>query len=376
VSSVRAALVVSAVLALGVAGCGGDDSANEPTSGAAAEATPHASAISPEQVQAKCPSPDAETAKAEVDTSKFKQKEPWTLGISAGYLSRTAWIAYFLQEIKHAASEEPRYANTIVTDAGFNASKQVSDIKDLITKKVNGIIYWPVDQAALKGVLAEAEAAGIPTVESAIGFTDLGTSSVDIDYYAHAVVANSHLMVELGGKGKVLQMLPSAGSLAAVQEAAALKCVLESFPDVELLDSQHGNFNAPDSKAVAESWVQKYPEADAIVSMWAEQSRGIAEAFDEGGRLEDLKFAPANELNGWMKFLADHPEQNAGIVTAPVSLGGMAVEQLTKILDGEPVTKGVFVGNEYVAPDSVADIVAGDKPESYWPNDMPEEFQP
>jgi ABC-type sugar transport system substrate-binding protein len=46
-------------------------------------------------------------------------------------------------------------------------------MQDLITKSVSGIIYWPVDQKALEGVLAKATTAGIPTVETAIGFTEL-----------------------------------------------------------------------------------------------------------------------------------------------------------------------------------------------------------
>lgn len=333
-------------------------------------------AIDVKKVIASCKSPDAKAGAAKVATSKYKKSKPWVLGVSAGYMSKTSWIAYFNQELKYEASRNKQYSKVVVLDAGFNASKQISDIQDLITQKVSGIIYWPVNQSALKGVLAKAEAAGIPTVESAIGFTKMGTSSVDIDYYAHSVVADAYLMKELGGKGNIVQVLPTAGSLAAVQEKAALKCVLKHFPNVKLLDAQYGNFNAADSKPVAEAWAQRFPQIDGVVSAWAEQSRGVAQAFDEAGRLDELKFAPANELNGWMKFLVSHPKANAGIVTSPPALGAMAVKQMTKILEGQTVVKGVFIGNRYVPPAKVKSLVDSSKPDTYWPNKMPPSFQP
>jgi ABC-type sugar transport system substrate-binding protein len=199
---------------------------------------------------------------------------------------------------------------------------------------------------------------------------------VDIEYFSHAVLADVHLAQALHGKGRIVQVLPSAGSVAEAQEAAALQCVLKFYPDLQLLDAQHGNFNATDSKKVAQAWVQRFPHIDGIASMWAEQSLGVVAAFEEAARLQEVTFAPANELSGWIKFLRAHPEKNTGVITAPVSLGAMAVDQMTKILEGQPVTRGIFVGNQYIPPQSALSLADFSKPDTYWPNKMPAQYQP
>ncbi|HEY2597267.1 MAG TPA: substrate-binding domain-containing protein [Candidatus Dormibacteraeota bacterium] len=332
--------------------------------------------VDPAKVYADCQSPDTAKATALVDTSKFKKAPPWKIGLAAGYLSNDGWIAYFIQEIKYHASTNPNISKVIVTDAKFNASKQISDIEDLITQGVSAIIYYPVDQTALKTVIDKANAAGIATIESAVGFTDMGTSSVDIDYYTLPVLSDVHLMQSLKGQGKIIQVLPTAGTVAEQREKDALQCVLSHYPNVQLLAAEHGNFNTPDAKKVAQALLQRFPQIDGIASVWGEQDLGIASAFLAADRLKNVTFAPANEPNGWLKWLIDHPDKNNGIVTGPVTLGGLAVQQTVKILNGEQISKGVFQDSKYIEPGQISSIYNAGKSDSYYFNDMPANWQP
>src|SRR6185312_334784 len=105
-----------------------------------------------------------------VNTTAFKKSGTIKLGVSAGYLSNS-WVVFALQLVKHEASKDPRYAKEIrVTDAGFNANKQISDIHDLINSGINALIYWPVDDKAIEPALEEAVAKGIPTVNIGGGY--------------------------------------------------------------------------------------------------------------------------------------------------------------------------------------------------------------
>ena len=106
-----------------------------------------------------------------VDTAKFKKAPPYTIGVSAGYMSNS-WVVFSLQNIKYEASLDKNIKDIVVTDAGFKPAKQVADIEDLINKQVSAIIYWPVDDKSIEGALKKAEAAGIPTVNAGGGFTN------------------------------------------------------------------------------------------------------------------------------------------------------------------------------------------------------------
>src|SRR2546429_5263559 len=127
-----------------------------------------------------------ETARVQetVTTARFKKAAPYRVGVAAGYLSNS-WVVFCLQHIRYEASRHKEISEILVTDAGFNPGKQVADIEDLISKNVNLILYWPVDEKAIQPALEKAVAKGIPTVNTGGGFSygpgALGEGFIDPD---------------------------------------------------------------------------------------------------------------------------------------------------------------------------------------------------
>jgi ABC-type sugar transport system substrate-binding protein len=323
-------------------------------------------------------SPEALTKDTLVDTSAFAPEAPWKLCVSAGYLANS-WVVFALQHIGYQASLEPSYEpDIVVTDAGFDANKQISDIADLINQGCEAIIYWPVDDQAVEPGLEQAVEAGIPTVNVGGGYADLPgiVSNAHIDQYQLGVATAIQLAESLGGSGKIVSMLPIAGTTAAVNQDLALRQVLESYPDIEILDTQNGDWNRAKAKSITENWILQFPEIDGVYSPAGQMSVGMAEAFDEAGRLGDVVFSPGDEYNGWLKWIADHPESNGGVVTFPPSAGAIGVQQMTSILNGEEVTKGTQVPSVWYAPEDAAALADPDAPDDWWANDLPPEFLP
>ena len=323
-------------------------------------------------------SPEAATAATPVDTSAFKKDGPWKLCVSAGYLANS-WVVYALQNIKYAASLEPRFEPEIdVTDAGFSPDKQISDIADLLTKGCEAIIYWPVNDQAIEPGLEAAIAAGVPTVNVGGGYTDLPgiVSNAYIDQYELGAAGAIALAEALGGQGKIVSMLPIAGTTAAVDQDKALKDVLADYPGIELLDTGNGDWNRAQAKSITETWLQKYPQIDGVYSPAGQMSAGMVEAFDEVGRLGEVKFSPADEYNGWLKWISTHPESNLGLVTFPPAAGSVGVEQMTRILSGEEVTKGIRVPSLWYSPEDAVALYDAAAPEDSWANKLPAEFLP
>ena len=310
-----------------------------------------------------------------VTTTQFKKAPPYIVGVSAGYLSNS-WVVFALQHIRYEASLHKEIGNVIVTDAAFNPTKQVSDIEDLISKNVNMILYWPVDEKAIQPALEKAMAKGIPTVNAGGGFSySAGTvSNAFIDQWALGEEGARRFVKDLGGKGKIFAMLPIAGTTAAVDQLAALKHVLKDHPNIELLSAEYGDWNRAKAKQISENLLQRYPKIDGVFSPAGQMSIGVAEAFEDAGRMKGLTMSPGDEYNGWMKWVVKN--QKGGAVTFPTRAGQEATKLGLKILAGEPVPRGLVIPSEYIAPKDAAKFAEVAKPDDWWASKLPEQFKP
>jgi ribose transport system substrate-binding protein len=310
-----------------------------------------------------------------VDTSKFKKPGPYNVGVSAGYLSNS-WVVFCLQHIRYEASLHKDVQNVLVTDAAFNPAKQIADIEDLISKNVSLILYWPVDETAIQPALDKAVQRAIPTINTGGGFTySPGTvANAFIDQYALGEMVARQLAQDMGGNGRIFAMLPIAGTTAAVDQLAALKDVLKDHSQMELLAAEHGDWNRAKAKQITENLLQRFPRIDGVFSPAGQMSIGVAEAFDEAGRLKQVMMSPGDEYNGWLKWVAKH--RQGGAVTYPTRAGQEAMELGMKVLQGEPVKRGLLIPSEYIAPKDVDKYVEPDRPDDWWANTLPNQWRP
>jgi len=319
----------------------------------------------------------AQTARAAevVDTSRLKKQPPYKIGVSAGYLSNS-WVVFALQHVRWEASKHPEISDIVVLDAGFNPTKQIADIEDLARQHIDLLIYWPVNESAIADVLKRTVDAGIPTVQTGGGFTDgVGTvSNAYISQWKLGEAVARHLMTELGGKGKIIAMLPIAGTTAAVDQLDALKTVMKEYPKVELASIEYGDWNRAKAKQITENLLQRFPKIDGVYSPAGQMSIGIAEAFDEAGRLGEVTMSPGDEYNGWLKWVTKHGK--GGAVTFPTRAGQEAVKIGLKILKGEPVPRGTAVPSEYIAPAAVSKYVNENAPDDWWASELPAAYLP
>jgi len=310
-----------------------------------------------------------------VDTSPFRKDPPYKVGVSAGYLSNS-WVVFALQHVKWEAAQHSEISEVVVTDAAFNPAKQVSDIEDLMRQDIDLLIYWPVDERAIADALKRVTDAGIPTVQAGGGYSDQPgtTSNAYISQWKLGEMVARQLAKDLDGKGKIIAMLPIAGTTAAVDQLDALQTVLKEHPEIELLSAEYGDWNRAKAKQITENLLQRFPRIDGVFSPAGQMSIGVAEAFDEAGRLGEVKMSPGDEYNGWLKWVEKHGQ--GGAVTFPTRAGQEAVKIGLGILKGEPVTRGTAIPSEYISPADVARHVDPNAPDDWWASELPDEFLP
>lgn len=316
-----------------------------------------------------------EVAKQPIETKPFEKAPPYKVGLSAGYLSNS-WILFASQYVKYEASLHSEINDLVITDANWNPAKQVADMEDLISKDIDVLLYWPVDEQTVLPALQKAVKKGIPTVNVGYNFMDSPwvTGNAYVDQWEMSVNNAQHLVKDLGGNGKIFAMLPIAGSSAAVTQLAALKHVLTDYPEIELVSIEYGDWNRAKAKQLAENLLQRFPRIDGVFSPAGQMSMGILEAFDEAGRLEEVTMSPGDEYNGWTKWVREHGKW--GSVTSGLEVGRAAVRHGLDILMGKPVTNAVIVGTRYLTPDEAAKLHEPGRPDDWWPTELPPEFLP
>lgn len=314
------------------------------------------------------------TAQAPVDTTAFAKAAPWKIGVSAGYLSNS-WVVFALQHLKYEASLHPEVGTIVVTDAGFNASKQIADIEDLLSQGIDLLVFWAVDNESIQPALSDVAARGIPIVS--VGEPSplpQVTSQASIDQYALGHLVANHLASDLGGKGNIIAMLPLPGTYAATAQLEALNDVLAENPGIKLLSVEYGQWSRAESKRITENLLLRYPRIDGVFSPSGQMSLGIAEALEEAGRLDEVTFSPGDEYNGWLKWVAENAQ--GGAVTFPTRAGQVAMQLAVKILKGEPVPSNEAVPSEYVSASDIGKWVEPSRPDDWWASELPEEWKP
>jgi ribose transport system substrate-binding protein len=232
------------------------------------------------------------------DCTKFKKAPPWTIGVS-NYGLQNSWRVQMMAELQFAADQNSNIKQLIILNADGNVAKQVADIGDLVTRKVDLLLVLPVSSDGIKPAVDDAEAAGIPVV---VFNNELAgknfQSMVWIDEYKFGWIGGYWLNQQLGGKGNVVILEGVPGTSTSDLRT---KGAMDAFgPGITVLAKQPGNWDYATGKKVMEDFIAAYPKIDGIYSQGGAMSLGALEALTAAGR--PLVPVPSEGNNGFLKF--------------------------------------------------------------------------
>ena len=113
-----------------------------------------------------------------------------------------------------------------------DAAGQLSDLRTLISDKVNAIVFNPNDPDALNPALAEAHAAGIPTVSVDAYVTDPNTWNLYNNQVQYAYLGATWLFKQMGGTGTVWYTRGLAGHPADSDRDIGFNKALKENPGI------------------------------------------------------------------------------------------------------------------------------------------------
>jgi len=193
-------------------------------------------------------------------------------------------------------------ADVVVTDAGHDVAKQISDVEDMLQQKIDILLLNPTDSAGIEAAVHAAKAAGVIVVAvdaNANGPVDtfVGSKNRDAGY-----MSCKHLGEAVGGKGEVA-ILDGIPVVPILQRVEGCKAALAEFKDIKLVDTQNGRQDRSVALGVVENMIQSHPNLVGIFSVNDGGAMGALSAIQGSGK--DIKLTSVDGAPEAVKAIAD-----------------------------------------------------------------------
>jgi ABC-type sugar transport system substrate-binding protein len=271
-----------------------------------------------------------------------------TLGFSQ-VGAESGWRAANTKSIQDTLTAENGF-DLKFSDAQQKQENQIQAIRSYITQGVDVIAFSPVVETGWDAVLQEAKAAGIPVIltDRAVDSSDetLYESFIGSDFVKEGETAGEWVAENFDGEGiKVVELQGTTGSAPAIDRKEGFESAIAGS-DVEIIDSQTGNFTRAEGKTVMEGFLNKHDDIDLVFAHNDDMGLGAIEAIEAAGLTpgEDIQIVTIDAVKDGMQALADGKINY--IVECNPLLGPDLAEIAKAVIAGEEVEKRIVVKDE------------------------------
>ncbi len=270
------------------------------------------------------------------ESKSSKEKGDMVIGFSVSTLNNPFFVSLSEAAEKKAESLDSKIT---VVDAQDDASKQASDVEDLIQQEVDMIMINPVDSSAVSSAVESANSAGIPviTVDRSSEGGEV-VSHIASDNKAGGKLAGEYLLtlVEKGAQVAVLEGI--AGSSAAIDRGDGFN---EAVKDsVEIKASLTANFDRSEGLTVMENILQANPDIEAVFAQNDEMALGALEAVEASGK--DIIVIGFDATDDAVKKV-ESGEMAATVAQQPGLIGETAIQAAVDYLSDKDIEESIPV---------------------------------
>ena len=236
-----------------------------------------------------------------------------------------------------------------VVDASDDATKQVSDIEDLVSKNVSVLIVNPVDSDAVTGAVEAAIAKGVRVIS-----VDRVVNGVDIDCQiasdnvAGAELATQYIVDTLGENVKTAELVGTSGASAAIDRSQGFHNIADK--KLKVVASQTADFDRTQGMTVMENMLQADSSIQAVFAGNDEMALGAVEAIS--GAKKDVLVVGFDATDDAIEAIRQG-RMGATIAQQPDLIGSTAVENAIRLTKGESSPKEIPVEVTLITKDTV-----------------------
>ncbi|ABC91180.1 ribose ABC transporter, substrate-binding protein [Rhizobium etli CFN 42] len=269
--------------------------------------------------------------------------------------------ANFFNQIKQSVEAEAkkRGIEVITVDAKGDGPTQVNQIQDLLTQKIDALIYIPAGAAAATVPVKLAKNAGIPVVnvdrnaEGAPGDTFLATDSV-----ASAKAVCDYILKEAGGKGKMVIIHGQKGTTPEVDRSKGCGESLKAYPDVKVVAEQYSNIWSQDEGfQIMQNMLQANPDVSIVFAQADGLALGAAQAIKVANPSQKIVVGGFDGDTAALEALSKGVF-NVTATQQTQKMGRDAVENAAKLVAGGKVPPVQLLDATLTTKENVAGFIA------------------
>jgi len=287
------------------------------------------------------------------------------VAIPAATHSFTAGIVFWANQAKKDLEKaHPGLKITVKTASG--APEQANQLQDLLTAtKINTLVIFPFESAALTKPVAEAKAKGTYVTVVDRGLTDTSAQDAYVagDNTAFGKVPAEYLAKALNGKGNIVA-LRGIPTTIDNERMDAFNAVMKNHPGIKVLDAKHGNWNRDDAFKVMQDYLTRFKEIDAVWAADDDMAIGVLKAIDQAKR-KDIKvvFGGAG-AKGMVKTLMDgnDPRIQANVSYSPKFIYDAIKLTAEARIKGEKLPAKTIIPSVLITKDNAKQFYFPDSP--------------
>ena len=262
------------------------------------------------------------------------------------------YIAYLVQAMQARAKEIPGGASLQLEDAGGDVVRQLGQVENFISQKVDAIIVNPADTAATRKITERVTQAGIPLVylnsRPEVDTFPAGVVFVGTDERRIGQMQMEYLAEKMGGKGNLAIILGRLAHDDTRKRTTGVRDVLAKYPDIKVVEEQSANWERDKGMDLMSNWLLSGKAIDAVAANNDEMGIGAAMALRQAGRKDIM----VGGVDGTADGLAAIKRGllSVTVYRDTVGIGAGSVDAAVRLVNKENLQGDIWVPVQLVTP--------------------------
>ncbi|MCQ3033220.1 sugar ABC transporter substrate-binding protein [Pseudomonas syringae] len=245
-------------------------------------------------------------------------------------------------------------------DARADVVKQLSQVENFISQKVDAIIVNPVDTASTARISKAAIEAGIPLV-----YVNRRPDQADLPKGVAAVTSNDeeagrlqmqYIADKLGGKGKIVILLGDLANNSTTNRTKGVKEVLAKYPGIKIEQEQSGVWLRDKGMTLVNDWLTQGREFDAVLANNDEMAIGAAMALKSAGtKPGSVLIAGVDGTPDGLNAISKG-EMTVSVFQDAKGQGVGSLEAARRMAKKETIEQNIVIPFKLITPDNVKDF--------------------
>jgi ribose transport system substrate-binding protein len=231
-----------------------------------------------------------------------------------------------------------------IVDGQADASVQLAQIRNAISQKYDGIIYFPADKEGSITIINTLNESGIPyaVIDSKVDDSVMASITVFAgpDNVLMGEVAGQACVEQLGGRGNVVILEGSPGTDPATNRQRGFLNIIEKNPNINILASQNvEGWDPARAMTIMQDYITRF--GDQIDFLFTHDDglfQGAQQAIAQAGMTGKIK-AVSTGANNVGCAAIDAGTLYGSVLHSAKEEGQLGVEAVLKVMNGE-IKKG------------------------------------